>query len=295
MRQAARTLGRSALDTLTTPLRPLTADLRPVLTGDTRAEFEALVLRCRRREAIIGAVAPGLGASLNRGVRTMFSGPSGTGKTLAARALGAELDLDVYRVDLAAVVDKYIGETERRLNEVFARAEELDVVLLLDEGDSLMARRTDVRNANDRYANLETNFLLQRLESYEGIVVVTTNAAAVVDTAFLRRLDVVIAFTPPDVEERRAIWRIHLPEQHAIGVDLLDLVARRCQLTGGQIRNAALHAALVAFEHGGPLDDVALTLAVNREYRRAGLTSPLGPGGPPPPSGHSLLDVGADA
>jgi hypothetical protein len=275
VRAASRTVSRQSLESLTTLLPALHRDLRPVLTGDTHAEFEALVLRCRRREEIGAAAGPALSATLNRGVRAMFSGPSGTGKTLTARALAARLKLDVYRVDLAAVVDKYIGETERRLDEVLGRAEELDVVLLLDEGDALMARRTEVRNANDRYANLETNYLLQRLESYEGIVVVTTNAAAMVDSAFLRRLDVVVNFTPPDAAERRAIWTIHLPERCAVSDRLLDDVARRCQLTGGQIRNAALHAVLLSLGAGTSVDDAALTAAVDREYRRAGLTSPL--------------------
>src|SRR5262249_40443285 len=146
----------------------------------------------------------------------MFSGPSGTGKTLAARVLASQLQMDLYRVDLAAVVNKYIGETERNLNEVLSRAEELDVILLLDEGDALMTRRTDVSNANDRYANLETNYLLQRLEVYEGIIIITTNAAQRIDSAFMRRLDVVVDFGKPDVEERRRLWLKHLPPQNQI-------------------------------------------------------------------------------
>src|SRR5205085_9337809 len=130
---------------------------------------------------------------------------SGTGKTLAARLLAAALRMDLYRLDLSAVVNKYIGETEKNLNQVFARAEELDVLLLLDEGDALLTRRTDVQTSTDRYANLETNYLLQRLESFEGILIVTTNAINRIDDAFKRRMDVVVDFRPPDVAER---WTI---------------------------------------------------------------------------------------
>jgi len=185
--------------------------------------------------------------------------------------------MDLYRIDLAAVVNKYIGETERNLNQVFSRAEELDVVLLLDEGDALMASRTDVRNANDRYANLETNYLLQRLENYEGIVIVTTNAVNRIDSAFTRRFDVVIDFGPPDIAERWMIWQNHLSQLHAVTQAFLQEVAGHCALTGGQIRNAALHATLLALREGVQVGDGHLEAAVRREYRKAGTACPLAP------------------
>src|SRR5439155_19922320 len=153
------------------------------------------------------------------------------------------------------VVNKYIGETEKSLNQIFARAEELDVILLLDEGDALLTRRTNVQSSNDRYANLETNYLLQRLESYEGILIVTTNASGRIDRAFQRRMDVVIDFRPPDAAERWSIWQLHLPATHTIDGELLQEVAERCELSGGQIRNAVLHASLLA------LDDCPLRLS----------------------------------
>jgi len=231
----------------------------------------------RERERLRDGAGPAFRRSLNRGVRAMFTGPSGTGKTLAARALAAELGLDLYRVDLAAVVNKYIGETERNLNQVLSRAEELDVLLLLDEGDALMSKRTEVRNANDRYANLETNYLLQRLETYEGIVVVTTNAGQRIDSAFLRRLDVIVPFAPPNVSERWLIWMLHLPTDNRVSPACLEEVASRCALTGGQIRNAALHATLLALETGRPLGDAHLEEAVQREYRKAGAAFPMRP------------------
>ena len=151
------------------------------------------------------------------------------------------------------------------------------MILMLDEGDALMTRRTDVNTSNDRYANLETNFLLQRLESYEGILVVTTNAGDRIDPAFRRRLDVVVEFRAPEAAERALIWQLHLPPQHAVADTYLDEVAARCQLTGGQIRNAALHAALLALDDGIPLEATHMEQAVQREYRKAGTVCPLRP------------------
>jgi len=214
---------------------------------------------------------------MNCGVRALLNGPSGTGKTLAARILAAELQTDLYRVDLASVVNKYIGETEKNLSQLLARAEELDVILLIDEGDALMTNRTDVKSANDRYANLETNYLLQRLESYEGIVIVTTNAGNRIDSAFQRRFDMIIDFQPPDAYERLLIWQLHLPTDHRISSERLQELAQHCVLTGGQIRNAALHGALLAVDggRGSEMNDCDLETAVRREYRKAGASYPL--------------------
>jgi hypothetical protein len=271
---ATRTLNRQGLEILARPLDPLPTTNPPVLTAAAEAELQTLVMRCRHRERLT-TVTRGSHSGLNRGVRAMFSGPSGTGKTLVARHLAATLGLDVFRVDLAAVVNKYIGETERNLDQLLGRAEELDVLLLLDEGDALMTRRTDVGNANDRYANLETNFLLQRLETFEGVVVVTTNAGNRIDPAFLRRMDVTVDFVPPDAELRRRLWSAHLPGDHRIHPTVLADIARRCDLTGGQIRNAALHAVLRTLDNGAAVGDDDIVAAVRREYRRTGASCPL--------------------
>jgi hypothetical protein len=275
VQQALRSLNRQSLDTLATPLQAVNGWHDLVVGPQVMQELEALETRCRMRENLRAHAGAAFQHTLNRGVRALFGGPSGTGKTLAARALAAALQMDLYRVDLAAVVNKYIGETERNLNEVLSRAEELDVVLLLDEGDALMTRRTEVSNANDRYANLETNYLLQRLEVYEGIVVITTNAAQRIDGAFMRRLDVVIDFGKPDARERWQLWERHLPPAHAIGPEFLQLVSARCELAGGQIRNAALHVALLAMRHAQPANDAMLDEALQQEYRKAGLAYPL--------------------
>jgi hypothetical protein len=275
VRTATRALQRQTLETLATRLDPLT-DAEPPILGTTAAgELAVLLARCRQRERLAVAASDARCGAVNRGVRALFSGPSGTGKTLTARHLAARLNLDVYRVDLAAVVNKYIGETERNLDRVLSRAEELDVLLLLDEGDALMTRRTQVGNANDRYANLETDFLLQRLEVFDGIIVITTNAGSRIDPAFLRRIDITIDFVPPDADHRWQLWRTHLPDNHAVDPASLEDIARRCSMTGGQIRNAALHARLLSFERGNPVNEDDVFAAVQREYRRIGASFPL--------------------
>jgi hypothetical protein len=275
VRAATGTLSRQVLETLATHLRPLDDVAPPVLGPVAAAELATLLSLCRHRERLPGRTGAAISSTMNRGVRALFSGPSGTGKTLAARYVGAQLGLDVYRIDLAAVVSKYIGETERNLDQVLGRAEELDVVLLLDEGDALMTGRTEVGNANDRYANLETNFLLQRLETFEGIVIITSNASNRIDAAFQRRIDVTVDLLPPYADARHQIWAVHLPPDHAVSPQLLEEVARRCTLTGGRIRNASLHACLLALEGDRPVTDEDLVSAIQREYRRMGATFPL--------------------
>jgi SpoVK/Ycf46/Vps4 family AAA+-type ATPase len=186
------------------------------------------------------------------------------------------LEKDIFRVDLAATVNKYIGETEKNLDQAFAAAEELDIVLLIDEGDALMAPRTDVGSSNDRYANLETNFLLQRIEAFSGILVVTSNAADRIDKAFARRMDVVIAFRLPDEIRRYEILRLHLAGE-AVDQGLLQEIAYRCVLTGGQLRNVARHAQLLALDAGRPLSGEHVRAALHREYRKTGGHCPLKP------------------
>jgi hypothetical protein len=277
VREASRSLNHQALDTLAAHVNACGDWANLAVKGETMQELANLESRCRHRERLGATVGASLGGQLNCGVRALFSGPSGTGKTLAARMLASVLKMDLYRLDLSAIVNKYIGETEKSLNRILARAEELDVILLLDEGDALLTRRTDVQSSNDRYANLETNFLLQRLETFEGIIVITTNASERIDNAFQRRMDVVVNFQPPDAFERALIWQLHLPQEHAIGRSALDEIARRCALSGGQIRNAVLHAALLALDDGGVITSGQLETAVQREYRKEGAVCPLRP------------------
>jgi hypothetical protein len=276
VQQATRALNRQALDTLAVYLEPLAADWNFLaVKEETRSDLRQLEGRCRIRENLRGFVGKGLRGQLQAGVRALFNGGSGTGKTYAARLLAAALQKDIYRLDLSTIINKYIGETEKNLARVFAFVEELDVILLLDEGDSLLTQRTSVASANDRYANLETNYLLQRLESFEGILIVTTNASDRIDSAFQRRMDTVVEFAAPEAAERRQIWRLHLPENHAIAEVFLEEVVQRCQLTGGQIRNVALHAAALALGEREALNGKHIESAVRREYRKIGSICPL--------------------
>jgi hypothetical protein len=275
IREAARAIGRQQLDSLATRLEDGGGWGRLVVHPATAAELHHLEQRCRHRERLTETLSGDFPGGLNRGVRALFQGPSGTGKTLAARVLASELGLDLYRVDLASIVNKYIGETEKNLSRILARAEDLDIVLLLDEGDSLMGKRTEVKSANDRWANLETNYLLQRLDTYTGIVLVTTNAAGSIDTAFQRRMDVVVSFHLPEIEERWELWQLHLPPDHAVPAAALEDVARRFALTGGQIRNVAVQSVLHALAAPGRrVREADLAVALEAEYRKAGASFP---------------------
>jgi hypothetical protein len=262
----------------TSSLTEAELDLWPhlIVSPQTQRALETLVQRCRYREALLDHLGPGF-AGTSRGVKALFSGVSGTGKTLAARIVATRLGLDLYRVDLSSVISKYIGETERNLSQLFARAEEQDIVLLLDEGDSLLTSRTDVSNSNDRYANMETNYLLQRLEQYDGIILITTNVPRNIDTAFQRRIDVSIDFSLPDAEQRYKLWHLHLPDaqKQAVSKSFLHEIALRCQLSGGQIRNAALHATVLAVDKQTKINDEFLRAGIQREYSKIGASAPL--------------------
>ncbi len=189
------------------------------------------------------------------GLSVLFAGPSGTGKTLAAEVLAAELDLDLYRIDLSAVVSKYIGETERNLKQVFDAAETGGSVLLFDEADALFGKRAEVKDSHDRYANIEVGYLLQRMETFQGIAILTTNMKSSLDKAFQRRLRFQVDFPSPDVRQRKAIWRRVFPEQTPTEALDPERLAR-LNVPGGSIRNIALNAAFLAAE-----EDVSIAMA----------------------------------
>jgi SpoVK/Ycf46/Vps4 family AAA+-type ATPase len=181
------------------------------------------------------------------GYRVLFHGPSGTGKTLTAALLGQELAVPVYRIDLSSLISKYIGETEKNLDAVFAEAESLDAILLLDEADALFGQRTAIAGAHDRYANQEVSYLLQRIEDYAGLVILASNMRTNLDDAFIRRLQAVIEFPRPNAEQRRQLWQNALGAKAQLGPDVdLAAIADAHELTGSQIATAARLAALAA-------------------------------------------------
>jgi hypothetical protein len=275
VREAARSLNRQHLDSLATRIDEGGGWSQLVVSDATLGELRGLEHRCRHRERLSNALSSDIPGGINRGVRALFEGPSGTGKTLAARVLAAELGRDLYRVDLAAVVNKYIGETEKNLSRILSRAEELDVVLLLDEGDALLSQRTDVKSSTDRYANLETNYLLTRMDSYLGILIVTTNSGAAIDVAFRRRIDTLVKFSVPDAEQRFQLWIAHLPRDHVVHATELERIALRYQLTGGQIRNVAVGATLRALGRADArVRELDIEEGLRGEYRKAGAAFP---------------------
>ena len=194
----------------------------------------------------------------------LFAGESGTGKTMAAEVLANELHLDLYRIDLSSVVSKYIGETEKNLRRVFDAAEDSGVVLLFDEADALFGKRSEVKDSHDRYANIEVSYLLQRMEAYRGLAILTTNMKASLDTAFQRRLRFVVQFPFPDLGQREAIWRAIFPA--ATPVENLDFAKlARAQMAGGNIRNIALNAAFLAAQACTPVQMGHLLQAAQSE------------------------------
>jgi len=272
--RAAWSLEGAGLDTLAEALPDRVSDEALVLTPQLRAELNHLVRRCRWR----GELVEGLGASsrarYRAGVRALFVGPSGTGKTLAAGWLATTLGLPLYRVDLASVTSKYIGETEKNLAQLLARAEQAEVVLLFDEADAMFGKRTDVKDANDRFANAQTNYLLQRIESFDGIVVLTSNSRGRFDAAFSRRLDLIIEFPLPGPEERRALWLSHLGDGHAVSPAQLNQIAARAEFAGGHVRNAVFAAAALARAAGRAIGHEDVLAGVAGEYRKLGRQVP---------------------
>lgn len=206
-----------------------------------------------------------------RGVRMLFAGPSGTGKTLSAEVLARELNMDLLVVDLSRVVSKWIGETEKNLAEVFETAERARAVLFFDEADSLFGKRTEVSDAHDRYANMETAYLLSRLERYDGMAILATNLRQNIDPAFTRRLEFIVEYEEPDYEQRLALWRCHLPAGVPLDEDVkLETLASHHSIVGGLIRNAAVAAAFLAAQEDVPISQQHFTRAVRREYEKAG-------------------------
>jgi len=244
-----------------------------VLAPDTGEALEELVRRVQQRVRV--QVRWGLGAGeRGNGVVGLLHGPSGTGKTLAADAIATRLRLPLLSVDLSLVVSKYIGETEKNLSQVFDAAEGFAALLFFDEADALFGKRTGVQDAHDRYANIEVNYLLQRLEAFEGLALLSTNLLQGMDEAFLRRFDQLVAFRRPGIAERRAIWQLHLPRDQLSGdVDGAEL-ARLFDLSGGEIRNAALTAAYGAAAAGESINRQRIWESVRREYAKGGTPMP---------------------
>lgn len=262
------------LESLAEPVTDEISDDTLVVSKALRDELRMLLLRCYTRDSLVEGLGASATARYRPGVRALFVGPSGTGKTLAAAWLATKLGLPLYRVDLASITSKYIGETEKNLAQLLARAEQSEVILLFDEADSLFGKRTDIREANDRFANAQTNYLLQRIETYDGITLLTSNSKARFDSAFTRRLDLVIDFPVPGPEERRALWHSHLGTSHQLTPREINQLAVTANLCGGHIRNIVLAAAVLAQNERRPIVYTDVLTGMQNEYRKLGQQVP---------------------
>ena len=267
----ARAQNSGGLERLARRIEPRATWTDLIVPADVRAQLREIAGRVRLRDHVLGTWGLGGKAGRRQGVAALFAGPSGTGKTMAAETLAGTLGLDLYTIDLATVVDKYIGETEKNLERIFTEAERVNAVVFFDEADALFGKRSEVSDARDRYANIEVAYLLQRIEQFEGIAILATNLRANVDDAFARRLDALIDFPMPEADDRRKLWERSVGSRVPRHPDVdLDFMADRFKLSGGNIRNIAVAAAFLAADGERPLDMEALIVSTSREYRKLG-------------------------
>ena len=253
------------------PRRHRWADL--ALPADAQAQLHELCDQVVHRTTVFDAWGFDARLSSGKGVSALFCGPPGTGKTMAAEVIAAELGLDIYKIDLSHIVDKYIGETEKNLDAVFTAAEDANAILFFDEADALFGKRSEVKDAHDRHANVEVAYLLQKMDEYEGVALLATNLRHHLDDAFVRRMQAIVEFPFPDEAQRLRIWRLSFPAGAPLEADVdLSALARDVPLAGGHIKNIALAAAFLAASDGRPIGRSHVLHAVRREYQKLGRT-----------------------
>ena len=266
---------RLAIDALGSRISPCYGWDDLVLPPDVMLRLREIAAQVANRARVYETWQLGAKLARGRGISALFSGPSGVGKTMVAEVLARHLELDLFRIDLAGVVSKYIGETEKNLKRVFDAAEASGAILFFDEADALFGKRTEVKDSHDRYANIEINYLLQRMEDYRGLAILATNMKSHLDPAFLRRLRFIVDIPAPDASVRREIWRRVFPP--AAPTEHLDLDAlARMDITGGNIRNIAVNAAFLAAEAGGSIRMEHVLHAARQEYAKLDKLAPSG-------------------
>ncbi|MBQ9632570.1 MAG: ATP-binding protein, partial [Lachnospiraceae bacterium] len=242
-----------------------------VLPVDSKEALRIACDRVRNAKKVYEQWGMGRLVTYGKGVSLLFSGPPGTGKTMAAQAVAAELAMELYRINLPAVVSKYIGETERNLSEIFENARGRNVVLFFDEADVLFGKRTEIKDSNDKYSNMEAAYLLQRIEEYEGVVVMATNYRRNFDEAFNRRLTAVIDFPFPDEEARKEIWKRSIPAVLFDDSIDTDALAGQYELSGSAIKNSVLYAAFLAASRGEEtLSEKLIFEGIREEFKKQG-------------------------
>ena len=242
-----------------------------IVSKRTKESLMEIVSFARNRERIVTDWGFGGKVAYGRGVAALFYGSPGTGKTMAAGCIGVDLGMEVFQIDLSKIVDKYIGETEKNLGRVFEEGSRAQAILLFDEADSLFSKRTQVKSSTDRYANLEVNFLLQMIESYEGISILTSNFPESIDDAFKRRIRFKVEFAFPKKDERVELWKVMIPQKAPMSDDVdFELLAADYELSGAHIKNVVLRAASMAAQAGTAMDMDTFVRAANREYHEMG-------------------------
>ncbi len=243
-----------------------------VLPGEKMEQLKEIVSRVRHQGEVYHDWGFGKKLSLGKGLNILFSGSSGTGKTLAAEVLAYELGLEMYKVDLSTMVSKYIGETEKNLARIFQEAEQGNAILFFDEADSIFGKRSEVKDSHDRYANLEISYLLQKMEEHEGVVIMATNLVRNMDEAFTRRMHFTVEFPFPEEEYRLRLWKTLLPAEMPVAGDVdFEFLARKLRIAGGNIKNILVGAAFLAAENSGRLTMEHLVRATGKEYRKVGM------------------------
>jgi hypothetical protein len=271
LRRGARAQNAAGLERLARRVEPAVGWEDIVLPDTARGQLRDLAARARNRDRVLVEWRMRQGGGRGRGVTALFAGDSGTGKTMSAEVIAGELGLDLYTVNLATVVDKYVGETEKNLERIFTEAGGVNAVLLFDEADAIFGKRSEVRDAHDRYANIESAYLLQRMETFDGLAILATNLRSNIDDAFTRRLDMIIDFPAPDERSRLSIWQRCLRPPVPVTDDLdLEFCARAFTMSGGNIRSAATTAGYLAAGGDRPIGMPELISAIAAEYRKMG-------------------------
>jgi SpoVK/Ycf46/Vps4 family AAA+-type ATPase len=269
--RTSRAQSGQKLATLARKITPLYKWEDIILPADRLVHLKEVCAHAVHHQRVFGEWGFDRKISRGKGLSVLFVGESGTGKTMAAEIIAGELQLDLYKIDLSCLVSKYIGETEKNLSRIFAEAEQSNAVLFFDEADAIFGKRSEVKDSHDRYANIEVNYLLQRIEDYEGTVILASNFQQNIDESFTRRIRFIIEFPFPEARDRKRIWQNMFPPHTPLAAELdWDFLAGKLKLTGGNIKNIALNAAFLAANNSGHVSMKQIIRAIKREFQKTG-------------------------